>query len=358
MPEQGIEVQLRLERGTFRLDARLQLPGNGISVLLGRSGSGKTTLLRAIAGLERAEGFLQVRGQLWQDAIRFRPSHQRALGYVGQTSELLPHLSVRANLEFGYRRTPCARRRLGLDEVIARLGLEDLLDQRAGRLPNGPRQRVAIACALLTSPDLLLLDAPLACLDRHSRAEILPVLEQLRARLQIPLLYVTHSQDEVTRLADHLVLLDRGKTLASGSPELLLSDPRLPLGHPDEAAVVLIGQVEHHDLHYRLSTVRVPGGMLSVALSHLPPGAETRVRIFARDVSLSLDLPHNSSILNILQARIVDLFHEHDSARVTVRLDLNSACILARITRLSADRLGLMPGRWVYAQIKSVAVME
>lgn len=358
MPEQGIEAQLRLQRGAFRLDAHLQLPANGISVLLGRSGSGKTTLLRAIAGLERAEGFLQVGGQLWQDATCFRPPHQRSLGYVRQASELLPHLDVRANLEFGYRRIPRARRRLGLDEVIALFGLEDLLDQSAEWLPNGPRQRVAIACALLTSPDLLLLDAPLICLDRHSRAQILPALEQLRGQLRIPLLYVTHSQDEVTRLADHLILLDKGKTFASGPPGRLLSDPRLPLNHPDEAAVVLIGQVEHHDPHYRLSTVRVPGGTLSVSLSRLPPGAETRVRIFARDVSLSLDPPHNSSILNILRVRIADLFHEQDSARVMVRLDLDSACILARITRLSADRLGLAPGLQVYAQIKSVALME
>ncbi|MFC0669034.1 molybdenum ABC transporter ATP-binding protein [Azotobacter chroococcum] len=358
MPEQGLDAQLRLQQGTFQLDARLQLPSDGISVLLGRSGSGKSILLRAIAGLERAEGFLRVGGQLWQEGAHFRPSHLRPLGYVSQSGELLPHLDVRANLEFGYRRVPRARRRLGLDEVVALFGLETLLGQHAAQLPNSQRQRVAIARALLTSPDLLLLDAPLAGLDRHSRAEILPLLEQLRERLQIPLLYVTDRQDEVTRLADHLVLLDKGQTLASGPPERLLSDPRLPLGHPDETAVVLIGQVESHDPHYQLSSIRVPGGTLRVALSRLPPGAETRVRIFARDVSLSLEPPHNSSILNTLETRIIDLFHEHDSARVMVRLDLGSACILARITRLSADRLELAPERRVYAQIKSVALME
>ncbi|GAB3373207.1 molybdenum ABC transporter ATP-binding protein [Azotobacter armeniacus] len=358
MPEQGIDAQLCLQQGAFRLDARLQLPATGISVLLGRSGSGKTTLLRAIAGLERAEGFLRVGGQPWQESAYFRPSHLRPLGYVSQTSELFLHLDVQANLKFGYRRIPRARRRLGFDEAISLFGLEGLLGQRTEQLSTDQRQRVAIVRALLTSPDLLLLDAPLASLDRHSRAEILPALEQLRDRLQIPLLYVTHNQDEVTRLADHLVLLDKGQTLASGPPSRLLSDPRLPLSHPDEAAVVIIGQVERHDPHYQLSTIRVPGGTLHVALSHLPPGAETRVRIFARDVSISLDPPHSSSILNILNARIIDLFHERDPARVMVRLDLGSACILARITRLSADRLGLVPDRRVYAQIKSVALMD
>ncbi|MDV7211382.1 molybdenum ABC transporter ATP-binding protein [Azotobacter beijerinckii] len=358
MPELGIDAQLRLQQGAFRLDARLQLPATGISVLFGRSGSGKTTLLRAIAGLERAEGFLRVGGQLWQEGAHFRPGHLRPLGYVDQSGELFPHLDVRANLAFGYRRVPRARRRLGFDEAVALFDLEALLGQRAEQLSAGQRQRVAIVRALLTSPDLLLLDAPLASLDRHSRAEILPLLEQLRKRLQIPLLYVTHSQDEVTRLADHLVLLDKGQTLASGPPSRLLSDPRLPLGHPDEAAVVIIGQVERHDHHYQLSTLRVPGGTLSVALCRLPPEAETRVRIFARDVSIALDPPHRSSILNTLSARIVDLFYERDSARVMVRLDLGSACILARITRLSADRLGLAPNLPVYAQIKSVAMMD
>lgn len=358
MPEQGIDAQLRLQQGAFRLDARLQLPATGISVLLGRSGSGKTTLLRAIAGLERAEGFLRFGRHSWQEGAYFRPSHLRPLGYVSQGCELFSHLNVRANLEFGYKRVPRARRRLGFDEAVSLFGLEGLLGQRAEQLSTGQRQRVAIVRALLTNPELLLLDAPLASMDRHSRAEILPALGRLRDRLQIPLLYVTHSQDEVTRLADHLVLLDKGQTLASGPPSQLLSDPRLPISHPDEAAVMIVGQIERHDPHYQLSTIRVPGGTLSVALSHLPLGTETRVRIFARDVSLSLDPPHSSSILNILKARIVDLFHECDSARVMVRLDLGSTCILARITRLSADRLGLVPDRQVYAQIKSVAMMD
>jgi len=358
MPDLGIDAHLHLRQGDFRLDARLQLPGAGISVLLGRPGSGKTLLLRALAGLQRAEGFLRFRGRPWQEGNYYRPSHLRPLGYVCQACKLLPHLDVGANLAFGYRRTPRRQRRLELAEAIDLFDLADLLRRHPGQLSSAQRQRVALACALLTSPQLLLLDAPLSGVDQQTRTELLGLLEQLCARLQAPMLYATHAEDEIARLAAQLVVLDKGQTISSGPPSRLLSDPRLPLGRPDEAAVVLIGHVEHHDQHYRLSTIRVPGGSLKVALSHLPPGTETRIRIFARDVSISLAHPQGSSILNTLSARIVDLAHEPDSARTLVRLDLGGACILARITRLSVERLGLALGCQVHAQIKSVALMD
>ena len=356
MTETGIDAHLQLRRQDFCLDARLQLPATGVSVLFGRSGCGKTTLLRALAGLERAEGFLRFRGQRWQDDAYFRPTHLRPLGYVFQEASLFPHLDVRANLNFGYQRIAAGQRRIGFDEAISLLGLEALLERHADRLSGGQRQRVAIARALLSSPELLLMDEPLASLDQHSKAEILPYLERLRDELGMPLVYVTHAPDEVTRLADHLVLLDNGRVSASGPLNQLLTDPSLPLAHLDEAAAVIDARVTSHDPHYRLSSLGVPGGSLTVALSALAPGTPTRVRILARDVSIALDMPQHSSILNSLPARIVDLHHDRDPARVLVRLDLGGAHILSHITRRSADQLGLVADLLVNAQIKSVAL--
>ncbi len=358
MSEVGIDAQLQVQRDAFRLDVRLQLPATGISVLFGRSGCGKTTLLRAIAGLQPAQGQLSFCGERWLDGRYCLPTHRRPLGYVFQEASLFDHLDVRDNLTFGYRRVPRAERHIDLDEATALLGLDALLPRRANQLSGGQRQRVAIARALLTSPRLLLMDEPLASLDLDSKAEILPYLERLHAELSIPVVYVTHSPDEVTRLADHLVLLEAGRVRASGSLNELLTDPDLPLAQLDEAAAVLTATLAEHDAHYHLSTLNVPGGTLSVALSDLPLGTRTRLRILARDVSLALAPPHRSSILNSLPARIQDLTPDRDPGRLLVRLDLGGTSILARITRRSADQLALRPGLDVYAQIKSAALVR
>jgi molybdate transport system ATP-binding protein len=359
-----IEARFDTRIGDFHLDIALDIPGNGITALFGPSGCGKTSALRCIAGLDRTHrGLLRVNGETWQDDKQFVPPHRRPLAYVFQESSLFPHLDVRGNIEYGFARTPTAQRRVAVEEAIEWLGIGKLLRQMPDTLSGGQRQRVAIARALLCSPRLLLMDEPLASLDADSRADILPYLEQLHDRLDMPVIYVSHSLAEVAQLADHLVLLDRGRILASGALNDMLTSTELPPARQDEASAVLAGRVVDHDREFQLSHIGVPGGQLSVALvrtaaGELPAGHPVRVRILARDVSIALERPQHTSITNVLSARVIDITPFPDSPQALVRLDLGGAIVLARITRRSVALLNLKPDLIVHAQIKSVALMR
>ncbi|OWJ89309.1 molybdenum ABC transporter ATP-binding protein [Pseudomonas sp. A46] len=359
---QSIRARFKLTYEGFSLEADLVLPGRGVSALFGHSGSGKTTLLRCIAGLEQAaDGYLEINGEVWQDSARglFLPTHKRRLGYVFQEASLFEHLSVRRNLEFGWRRIPARERRVELGQAVELLGIGHLLERMPDRLSGGERQRVGIARALLTSPRLLLMDEPLAALDLKRKGEILPYLERLHDELEIPVLYVSHSPDEVARLADHLVLLDNGQVLASGPLEETLSRVDLPIAQEDDAGVVIEGRVRGFDERYQLLALGLSGSALVVRVAHppVPEGRSLRLRVLARDVSLSLDRQRDSSILNLLPARVVDLSDAANPAQVLVRLDVDGTPLLARITRFSRDQLGLHPGQSIWAQIKSVALL-
>ena len=358
MADRPIQMQFDLALGDFSLAIDLAIPSSGFTVLFGRSGCGKTTLLRCIAGLQRAKGKLMWGNRCWQDNKRFVPPHQRPLAYVFQEPRLFPHLDVRQNLEFGFRRIPMEQRRIQLDEAVQWLGLEPLLTKRPTELSGGQRQRVAIARALLTSPQILLMDEPLANLDLDSKAEILPYLEQLRSRLQIPVIYVTHSPDEMARLGEHLLLMENGHIRAQGKLNDLLTQLDLPLAHQLDASSVINVTVALHDDDYHLSYVTVPGGKLTVARTALTVGSLSRVRILARDVSIALEPAHRSSISNCLACRIMDISEDRDPAQMLVRLDCGGEVILSRITRRSRDLLQLQPDQLVYAQIKAVALMH
>lgn len=206
-----IEARFSGQLGDFTLDAHLNTPAAGVTVLFGPSGCGKTTLLRCVAGLERLPGRLVVEGEVWQDEVRFLPAHQRPVGYVFQEASLLAHLSVRRNLLFGFQRTR-DEQRITLDQVVDLLGLDHLLERGVARLSGGERQRVAIGRALLSQPRLLLMDEPLASLDRARKAEVLPYLERLHSDLAIPILYVTHDPAEAARLGDRQITLSEGRT--------------------------------------------------------------------------------------------------------------------------------------------------
>lgn len=358
----SIVARFNLTFTNFELRADIELPGRGVTALFGHSGSGKTTLLRCIAGLERVpDGYLEVNGDVWQDNNRrlFKPTHQRPLGYVFQEASLFPHLSVRRNLEFGLKRVPHAERRVALQQVIELLGIGHLLERKPDVLSGGERQRVGIARALATSPRLLLMDEPLAALDLKRKQEILPYLERLHDELDIPVLYVTHSPEEVAQLADHLVLLEQGRVLAAGSISELTTRLDLPLAHEEEASAVLDAVVAEHDDHYHLTTLEFDGGKMIVGRSAQPVGAHVRLRIHARDVSLALQRHEDSSILNILPAQVLAIDNA-GPARVLVKLSAGSggsSPLLARITRKSADALALAVGKSLYVQIKSVALM-
>lgn len=359
----GIAARFDLEypgQTGFRLEVDLALPGRGVTALFGRSGSGKTTVLRCIAGLERARsGYLAVNGEVWQDTERrlFLPTHRRALGYVFQEASLFAHLSVARNLEFGLKRCDVSGGRAVWQQTIDLLGIGHLLQRMPAKLSGGERQRVAIARALLTSPKLLLMDEPLAALDVARKQEILPYLERLHDELAIPLLYVSHQPDEVARLADHLVLFESGRALASGPLPELLARLDLPTAFADDAAAVIDVTVGQHDPHYHLMRLDFGGGVIFVPQREIALGKRLRLQVHARDVSLALTAHDDSSILNRVEATVADMVDAAHPAHVLVRLDAGGSALLARITRRSCDQLGLAPGKRVWAQIKSVALL-
>ena len=355
----GIQVRLHIDRGDFRLDVDLALPGRGITALFGPSGSGKTTCLRAIAGLEHVDdGYVAIGNEVWQDAANgiFVPTHRRALGYVFQEASLFPHLNVRANLEFGMKRVPRSERRFEPEAVARLLGIRELLARRPNKLSGGERQRVAIARALLASPRLLLMDEPLAALDLRRKQEILPYLERMHDALSIPIIYVSHAPDEVARLADHLVLLDAGRAVASGPLGETLARADLPPAFADDAGVVLDTVLEGHEAD-ALSRLRFDGGVLYVGQRREAIGSHLRCRIHARDVSLALERPQGTSIVNLLPARVTAVAVTDTPGHVVVQLRMGPAPLLARITERSRRELDIVPGRELWVQIKGVALL-
>lgn len=356
----SIHARFCIAHDGFTLDVDLQLPGRGVSALFGASGSGKTTCLRAIAGLDHAPGgHLSVNGDVWQDDSRglFVPTHQRPLGYVFQEASLFPHLNIRRNLEYGMRRVPERDRKVSMQHAVELLGIAPLLERMPDKLSGGEKQRVAIARALATSPRILLMDEPLAALDLKRKQEILPYLERLHDELEIPIIYVSHAPDEVARLADHLVVLEQGRALASGPLSETLARLDLPIRLGEDAGVVLEGKVAEIDAEWHLARVVFAGGNLWVRDSGLPIGQQVRVRILARDISIALDTHPDSSILNVLPASVEQLADDTHPALALVRLDAGGVPLVARITRRSAAKLQLQPGLKVWAQIKAVALV-
>jgi molybdate transport system ATP-binding protein len=355
----GINAIFKHLLGDFLLDTDLSLPGQGVSAIFGPSGSGKSTLLRCIAGLEHAPGgYLSVNGEVWQDDAKriFKPVYKRSLGYVSQAANLFAHLSVQGNLDYGLSRIPVAERKVPIDQVVGLLGIGKLLARQPSTLSGGESQRVAIARALATSPHLLLMDEPLAALDVQRKAEVLPYLERLHTELAIPVIYVSHAPDEVARLADHLVLLDAGKVTASGPTRELLTRLDLPLAHGDAAAAIVDAVVTRVEPAYHLSHAEFAGGQISLLSPSLQIGQRIRVRIQARDVSLTLERQQGTSVLNIFAAIVLAISND-SPGQVMVALDAGGSRLLARITQKSLDALNLQSGSPVFAQVKGVAVL-
>ena len=348
------DIDVKLARDGFSLDAAFALPDTGITGLFGASGCGKTTLLRCIAGLEReCRGIVRVRGETWQDADAFVPTHRRAVGYVFQEPRLFPHLTVAGNLRYGMRRSEGGA--VDHDHIVDLLGLGDLLTRKPARLSGGERQRAAIARALLRKPAIVLMDEPLANLDAARKREILPFLDRLHAEIKVPIVYVSHSLDEVTHLCDHLVVLDRGRIAATGPLHEVLLRGDLPLPAGEEASAVLEVTVDAYDAAYELTRVASPAGALLVPGRHGEPGARLRLRILARDVSLALSPPERSTILNVLPVTVVAV-QPGAGGWVTLELAVGEGRLLARVSRRSADTLRLEAGSAAFAQLKGVAV--
>jgi molybdate transport system ATP-binding protein len=355
-----LHLRLRLVRPDFTLDVDLELPGSGITVLFGPSGSGKTSLLRCVAGLEKpARGLVRVGAELWQDdaSAVFRPPWQRDLGYVFQEASLFEHLDVAQNLAFGLKRSGKPGAAVALERAIELLGIGHLLHRRPGSLSGGERQRVAIARALATQPRLLLLDEPLAALDLARRHEILPWLERMRDELSLPMLYITHSADELARLADYVVVLERGSVKAYGPAQEVLARVVNPAIVGDEAGVLLSGRVLELDARWHLAKVAFAGGALWVRDSGLPLGQAVRLRVLARDVSLTVQETQDTSIQNHIHGCIEEIADDVHPSQALVRVRCGASVLVARVTRRALGALNLKEGAAVWAQVKSVAVI-
>lgn len=342
--------------GHFHLEVDAEIPASGITCVFGASGSGKTTLLRCLAGLDRPQAaWLRVDGEVWQDETRFLPTHLRRIGYVFQDSSLLPHLSARRNLHYG--RDPGD----GADtaDAVKLLGIEHLLDKYPRQLSGGERQRVALARALLGNPRLLLLDEPLSALDVARKQELLPYLQRLPAELDCPIVYVTHSPDEVARLAAHVLVMDEGKCVARGSVTELMASRKLPVNADGESGVVLETTIAGHDPEWRLARAEFADGSMLIPDPGVATGGLVRLRILARDISLSLAEEAHSSILNRLRARVLKIDESDGSAMCMAHLQVGERSrLLSRVSRKSAKRLGLEPGSLVWAEIKAVAILQ
>lgn len=352
-----LQVKARKQRGNFTLDVELQTPTPGVVALFGRSGCGKSTLTNIIAGLLSADdGLIELHGSKLLDwPARFSlPVAQRRIGYVFQDARLFPHYDVRGNLMYGAKRARVPQF-ITADETIALLGLEPLLARKPQQLSGGEKQRVALGRALLSQPQLLLLDEPLASLDVARREEVLPYLEKLRDRLAIPMVYVSHQFDEVLRLATQVVVLDQGRVLVQGDIGVVSAHPALRaiVGADSIGAVVDGHVITNHD-QSGLADITVGNGVLRI-YTHANVGTRVRIQILARDVILATRPPEGLSVRNALLGNIARIEpDEHFTDLVFV--NVGDATIMARITRVATDALRLNVGQPIWALVKAVSL--
>jgi molybdate transport system ATP-binding protein len=349
-----LELNFVQTLGDHRLAINETLPGQGITAVFGVSGAGKTSLINAISGLTRPQqGRIVLNDRVLSDAEnkRFLAPEKRRIGYVFQDARLFPHYRVRGNLKYGMHRSAAGQ----FDKLVALLGIEPLLERFPWSLSGGEKQRVAIGRALLTSPELLLLDEPLASLDIPRKRELLPYLQRLAREINIPMLYVSHSLEEILHLADKVLVLDGGEVKAFGNLEEVwgssVMHPWLP--KEQQSSVLKVTVLEHHP-HYAMTALALGDQHLWVNKLESPLQATLRIRIQASDVSLILQPPVNSSIRNVLRARVAQCYD--DEGQVEVQLEVGSRTLWARISPWARDELMIKPGQWLYAQIKSVSI--
>lgn len=352
-----IDIDIEQRLGAFHLDVRFAAEAPIVG-LFGRSGAGKSTVINAIAGITKpSRGSIRINDLFLFDSTKGidLPPEQRRIGYVFQDALLFPHLDVESNLLYGQRLRSIDERFIESARVIELLGLGTLLRRKPKALSGGEKQRVAIGRALLAQPRILLMDEPLAALDVPRRGEILDYIERLRDELHIPIVYVSHSVPEITRLADTVVVLSEGKCLAVGDVDAVMGRLDLkPATGRYEAGSLIDTHVTAHDAEHQLTTLTFEGGELIVPRLEASIGERVRARIRARDVSLSVQRPTAISILNILPGHVT-FIDEETGPVVDVQLAVGSATFTARITRRSFQQLGIHSGQELYALVKAVS---
>lgn len=353
-----LAVRCTHRRGEFLLDVDLELPNPGVTALFGRSGAGKSTLVAVLAGLLVPErGRITLDGELLfdSDTATNVPSERRGIGYVFQDGRLFPHYDVRGNLRYGLRRATARTARIGFDGVVELLGLGPLLDRRVRELSGGERQRVALGRALLAQPRLLLLDEPLASLDTARKEELLPYFERLRDELAVPMVYVTHAFDEVIRLAQQVVVLERGRATVAADLGAACRSPALhAITGGEITGSVLEGVVARRDPAEALALVRCGGDLeVRVALTNAEPGARVRLFIAADDVAIARERPQAISMRNVLRAQVASV--EAGESSALLHLAVGSERLMARVTHSAIRELHLAPGAECFALFKAVA---
>jgi len=340
--------------GNHTLQVNAQLPAQGITAIFGVSGAGKTSLINAIGGLTQPQsGYISLNGRpLYDKASGLNlPPEKRHVGYVFQESRLFPHYRVRGNLEYGMAKNMHPQ----FDALVSLLGIEALLNRFPRSLSGGEKQRVAMGRALLTAPEILLMDEPLASLDLPRRRELLAYLQKLAQQVVIPILYVSHSLDEILQLADNVMVLDNGEVKAFGTLEKVWASsvmrPWLP--REEQSTVLRVKVLEQHP-HYAMTALSLGDQSLWVRRIAAPLNTSQRIRIQSADVSLVLQPPLNSSIRNVVPAQVLELL-EIDQ-QIEVKLLVGQSEMWARITPWACDELMIKPGMRLYAQIKSVAI--
>jgi molybdate transport system ATP-binding protein len=353
----SLSLLLRHRFPSIQINIEFEVPTPGVTVLFGPSGSGKSTVIAAAAGLLRPdECRIAVDGNVLVDTGRgtWLPPERRRVGLVFQDSRLFPHMSVATNLRFGFRRSPPGK--VKFDEVVELLGIADLLARKPNTLSGGERQRVAIGRALLAQPHLLLMDEPLASLDSSRKAEILPYLARLKSALALPIVYVTHSLDEVARLADSMVLIEGGQVIGCDTASELAVRADLPFARRDDAGALLNCRITAHDVERELTHLATSGRDFVVPLVDMPVGTECRIRIPAREVALATDVPKAISLHNVIAGKVRRLAADRERRSVLVEVALADHALLSRITADAVTRLGLEPGKDVLALVKSTSI--
>ncbi len=360
--KKDIVCQLSLQKNTFSLSVDCSFSGDGVTAVFGRSGSGKTTLLRCLAGLDQAAGCITVGSAEWQSDAVFLDSHRRPVGYVFQEANLFSHVSVKTNLDYaqryGVQRRGDNTSAFVYDEVIALCGISHLLARACDGLSGGERQRVAIARALLTQPEVLLMDEPLASLDEAAKKDFLAFMLQLKSRLNLPIIFVSHAVSEVARIADDVLVLDEGKVVRQGRVSEVFS-PNLLLSYEEELGFLVTATVTEKDEQWGLADATFNAGKIIVRDTGLAIGQEIKIYILAKDVSVTLSKHQDSSMLNVLPAKIDAITEsQQDAGAVLVSLIIGQTSFLAKITKRSSSLLALTVGQNIWLQIKTVALLN
>ena len=350
-----------LSYGRFKLEAKFT-SSDGILALFGPSGSGKSTIMRLIAGLERPDrGLIHVGNRVLVDTARgiWVPVHKRRVGLVFQDGQLLPHLTVRQNLSYGRYFNPPDSHAVSFEAVVDLLGIGPLLSSMPGTLSGGERQRVAIGRALLASPEILLMDEPLASLDAERKLEILPFIERLRDETSLPIVYISHALEEVARLAAKVVRLAGGRVMAEGASAEVLSPPVEEMPEDRFEALSMIAATFAREMPEFGVTILVhPAGEIVVPGRVDAKSSEVHIAVRATNVTLALGKPDQSSVRTILKGRVVRI-KEGQGPFALVEVDLDGGGrIVASATRLAVADLALKAGSSIFALIKAVSLDE